>query len=90
MNPIEIANSIGTALANRPPQVGKRYQICYEQGRIWCHPLGKPLPPTHIVGIFSDDDLKQGFTNEQWNQIVTQVCKIIESEKGEPKSEQTP
>jgi len=81
MNSIEIGNKIAEAVANRPPQLGKKYQILYLNGRIWCHPLGKPIPNSHALALFTDADLDQGFTPKQWDEITRTVLTLLKSEE---------
>lgn len=73
MNPEKLLNQAATAIANRPLGAHTQYQVCLFKGEIRCLPTRHVPRPEIIFGVFSEHELRDGLTNQQWDRLSGKI-----------------
>ncbi len=76
MNPEQLLDEVAAAIKHRCTSTSHRWHIIYYYDRIICVPSFQNVPREVILGMFTEQQVKTGFTTEQWADLKTNAVKL--------------
>ncbi len=76
MNLESILLEVETAIKHRCISKTEQWHIVYYHTRICCVPAYEYVPPEIILCIFTEKDVRLGFTQKVWTELSTQIVRI--------------
>ncbi len=76
MNPEAQLDKVAIAIKHRCISTTERWHIVYYHDRICCVPSYENVPPEIILCVFTEHQVRTGFTTEQWNDLKTNITKL--------------
>ena len=73
MNPEQLLDEVAAAIKHRTISTTHRWSVVYYYERITCIPSYTIVPPEIIIGEFTDEMARNGFTVQQWSDIKNRV-----------------
>lgn len=76
MNPEILLNEVTTAIRHRCISTTHRWHLIYYHDRISCVPSYENVPPEIILCVFTEHQVRTGFTAEQWSDLKANIMKL--------------
>lgn len=71
-------NAVETCIEERTPLDCKKWVLCWHENRLKCLPSRAVKNDGNVFGEFSAEDLKQGLTNDQWDNLLHKIATFFE------------
>ncbi len=76
MNPEQLLVEVAIAIRYRCISTTHRWHVIYYQDRITCVPSYENVPTEIILTVFTEHQIKAGFTDKHWDDIKTKVTEF--------------